>query len=175
MTNQDKNSANLTPSNQGKINKYSSDLIKKGLDLAISLNKTEDLHKKNWKCIVNSTYFKDRFLKYKFSDKYAVADLELSPNGKFLVAIDTRGLLCIWNLQEKRKVKDIDFSIKDQILNSINSQLCRYSYFQNRFYYSYKKKFNYVREFYLENLLDKSNISDLSFDQINEIIDLLGD
>lgn len=135
----------------------------------------DDLTKKNWKCIVNSTYFKDRFLKYKFSDKYAVADLELSPNGKFLVAIDTRGLLCIWNLQEKRKVKDIDFSIKDKILNCINNQPYSYSYFKDRFYYSYKKKFNYVREFYLENLLDKSNISDLSFDQINEIIDLLGD
>lgn len=37
MTNQDKNNDNLTPSNQGKINKYSSDLIKKGLDLARSI------------------------------------------------------------------------------------------------------------------------------------------
>ncbi|MGI0483000.1 tetratricopeptide repeat protein [Geminocystis sp. CENA526] len=133
----------------------------------------DDLTKKNWKCIATSTYFKDRFLKYKFSDKYAVADLELSPNGKFLVAIDTRGLLCIWNLEEKRKVKDIDFSIKDKIQNLINNQ--PYCYFKDRFYYSYKKKFNYVQECYLEKLLDKSKISDLSFDQINEIIDLLGD
>ncbi|MBL1209130.1 hypothetical protein [Geminocystis sp. GBBB08] len=37
MTNQYKNNDNLTPSNQGKINKYSSDLIKKGLDLARSI------------------------------------------------------------------------------------------------------------------------------------------
>jgi tetratricopeptide (TPR) repeat protein len=59
MTNQDKNNDDLTPSNQGKINKYSSDLIKKGLDLARSLQDNL-LAEKNTEDIFDPDYYKSK-------------------------------------------------------------------------------------------------------------------
>jgi tetratricopeptide (TPR) repeat protein len=136
-------------------------------------SQVKNLTKENWKCIRTSAYFKNRFSQHGFSSQYSVADIELSPNGKFLTAIDTRGHLCIWDLQENRKITEANLSIVNKLGNIVKYK--KYTYIQNRFYYSLKKKFNHVRESYFEDLIDQSDISRLTSNVKSEIIDLLGE
>jgi WD40 repeat protein len=136
-------------------------------------SQVKNLTKENWKCIRTSAYFKNRFSQHGFSSQYSVADIELSPNGKFLTAIDTRGHLSVWNLEENRKITEANLSIVNKLGNILKYK--KYIYIQNRFYYSLKKKFNHVRESYFENLIDRSDMSRLTNNIKSEIIDLIGE
>lgn len=136
-------------------------------------SQVKNLTKENWKCIRTSAYFKNRCSQYGFSSQYSVADIELSPNGKFLTAIDTRGHLSVWDLEENRKITEANLSIVNKLGNIVKYK--KYIYIQNRFYYSLKKKFNHVRESYFENLIDRSDMSRLTNNIKSEIIDLIGE
>ena len=139
-------------------------------------SQVNNLTTENWKCIRTSAYFKNRCLQHGFSSQYGVADIELSSNGKFLAAIDTRGHLCIWNLEDNQKITEVNLSIANQLSNIL--KYGKHTYIEDRFYYSFKKKFNHVRESYFENLVNQIAQTDLSQLPINiksEIVDLIGE
>jgi tetratricopeptide (TPR) repeat protein len=139
-------------------------------------SQVKNLTKENWKCIRTSAYFKNRCLQYGFSSQYGVADIELSPNGKFLAAIDTRGHLCIWDLESNQKITEINLTIANQLPNIL--KYGKHTYIENRFYYSFKKKINHVRESYFENVVNQiaqTDLSKLSSNSKSEIVDLIGE
>jgi tetratricopeptide (TPR) repeat protein len=124
-----------------------------------------NLAKENWKIAGTLEYFKNRYLMLDLPEAYGVADLEISHNGQFMAAIDTIGTIGIWDLIENHQVAEINFFVGEKMTNIIEN--LNYYFIQDSFYYSFKKKFNYIQEELLEAIIDSRKFAE-------EMIHLIG-
>ncbi|UAJ73696.1 tetratricopeptide repeat protein [Synechocystis sp. PCC 7339] len=126
---------------------------------------TINLAKKSWETAGTLEYFRNKYLTLNLPEAYGVADLEISHNGQFMAAIDTRGVIGIWDLTENHQVTEINFFVGEKLIDIVKYP--NYHFIQDNFYYSFKKKFNYIQEELLERIIDSGKLSD-------DIIDLIG-